>query len=137
MRHRFVLWSLCLVIGLLIVPAIASAQKSHLELIPCSTPGFSVCYGGGGDLTFKHGSITIDGDGDVTVNMKGITGRTTVEGGPPYTLEVFFFGIPLVNQYPDLTPPPVGRSFTTRAKSDEYGNYHGKVGNVQGPVVGF
>ena len=136
MKHRFALLSVCLMAGLFVAPPLASAGQMELPLIPCSTPGFSVCFQGGGTLMFTKGSIFIDTDGEVTVSWRGVTGSTAVESGPPYTFQVFFFNIPLVNH--DASPIiAVGAPFTTKVNADQFGNHSGSIGYINGPAVGF
>lgn len=147
MRHRLVLFIALLIAGVLAAPGIASAEDNVLTLIPCSTPYFSGCYDGGsgvGLLTLRSGSIRVDEDGEVWVVLKDLSGNTAVENGPPYSLQLYFFEIEVVNQAPDPILP-IGDPFTVRrvkrhkatviTKAD--GHFHGNIGQISGPMIGF
>jgi hypothetical protein len=144
MRRLFVLSTIAVFAGLLVVPAVASAGggRYRIPLIPCSQPGFAVCFGsdladGAGKLTLKKGHIEVDiKDGEVKVVLRGVSGPTVAEAGPPYTFQLFFFTVSKVNLPPDPIVV-VGMPFTTKVKSDEFGNFTGVVGNITGPLVGF
>lgn len=143
MRRLFVLSTIALFAGLLVVPGVASAGgRYRMPLIPCSQPGFAVCFGsdladGAGKLTLKKGHLEVDTkDGEVKVVLRGVSGPTAVEAGPPYTLQLLFFTVSKVNMPPDPIVV-VGMPFTTKVKSDEFGNFTGVVGQITGPLVGF
>jgi hypothetical protein len=114
------------------IPTTVSAAKVFdVTLVACSTPGFSVCFGGGGALTLRKGSVEVDDDGDVRVSLKGIEGTTATALQPPYTLGLLFFQLPATEG--GVTRISLVGSFTT----DHNGNFNGVVGSVSGPTLGF
>ena len=76
------------------IPNTAAAKKVFdVTLVACSTPGLSVCFAGGGNLTLRKGKVEVDDDGDVKLSLEGIAGTTALELQPPYTLGLLFFSV--------------------------------------------
>ena len=111
---------------------VAAAKVFDVTLVACSTPGLSVCFGGGGALTLQKGTVEVDDDGEVRLSMKGIEGTTAIEVRPPYTLALLFFTVQTTDVVTGISISLVG-AFTT----DENGNFTGVVGSLSGPTLGF
>jgi hypothetical protein len=137
MRRWVVLSIICTVSWLVVTSPAASEEEFErvfqADLIACGSPGFSVCYGAGGLLTLREGTIAVGEDGVVRVSLEGVAGHTQTELGPPYTFQLFFFEISAVNQPPSLTPAPLGLPFRTDARGD----FDGAVAVLIGRAVGF
>ena len=109
---------------------VAAKKVFDVTLVACSTPGLSVCFAGGGNLTLQKGTVQVDDDGEVKLSIEGIAGTTAVELRPPYTLGLLFFSVPTSGGVPVI-------SFVGTFTTDEEGDFGGVVGSVSGPALGF
>jgi hypothetical protein len=109
---------------------VAAAKVYDVTLVACSTPGLSVCFGGGGALTLQKGTVEVDDDGEVRLSLKRIEGITALELQPPYTLGLLFFAVQTTG---GLTGISLVGAFTT----DEKGSFTGVVGSLSEPTLGF
>ena len=113
------------------IPNTAAAKKVFdVTLVACSTPGLSVCFAGGGNLTLRKGKVEVDDDGDVKLSLEGIAGTTALELQPPYTLGLLFFSV-------DTTSGVTAISLLGTFTTGEEGDFSGVVGSVSGPTLGF
>jgi len=109
---------------------VAAKKVFDVTLVACSTPGLSVCFAGGGNLTLRKGTVQVEDDGEVKLSIEGILGTTALELHPPYTLGLLFFSAQTTS---GVTAISLVGTFTT----DEEGAFTGGVGSVSGPTLGF